>query len=463
MTQMTDDSSPRRESWFARRFPDPENPDNDYTRAVLERHKKEGLELAVKSRWVALAVIAVMLPFLNPRPEVLYFEVLLLAVAGVGWIQRRMGRVGLSRAELVVIFCDLTLMTLILGFQNPFAEGSLSPAITIRFGNFIYFFVILAAGTLAFSWRTVISIGTWTSGLWLGAILFQWWHFVPTPELTEAMANVPGMSTRMLEVLDPNSFQFDIRMQEIVVFVLVAVTLGVSMRRFDRLLMGTAALERERANLSRYFSPNVVEELSQNDEPLKQIRNQGVAVMFVDIVGFTEYASKRTPEEVIWTLRDFHALMEAEIFRYNGTLDKFLGDGLMATFGTPSTGPSDALNSVKCARAMMASVAQWNAKRQKAGEQEIHASIGLHYGEVVLGDIGVNRLEFAVIGNTVNVASRLEALTRRLGVSLVASDELLEQARSQSSGESTHLAGFEKHVPQELRGVSEPMGVWTLQ
>ena len=120
MTQMTDDSSPRRESWFARRFPDPENPDNDYTRAVLERHKKEGLELAVKSRWVALAVIAIMLPFLNPRLEVLYYEVLILAVAGVGWVQRRMGRVGLSRAELAVIFCDLTLMTIILGFHNPF-------------------------------------------------------------------------------------------------------------------------------------------------------------------------------------------------------------------------------------------------------------------------------------------------------------------------------------------------------
>lgn len=462
MTQISNASPPRRETWFARRFPDAENPDNAYTRAILERHKKEGLELAVKSRWVALAVIAVMLPFLNPRPEVLYYEVLILAVAGVGWVQRRVGRVGLSRAELAVSFCDLALMTLILGFPNPFSEADFTPPIIFRFDTFLYFFVILAAGTLAFSWRTVISIGTWTSGLWLGAICIQWWFFVPTPGLTEALATIPGMTARMLEVLDPNSFQFEIRIQEIVVFVLVAVILGVSMRRFDRLLMGTAALERERANLSRYFSPNVVEELSQNDEPLKQIRTQGVAVMFVDIVGFTEYASKRTPQEVIWTLRDFHALMEVEIFRYGGTLDKFLGDGLMATFGTPSTGPSDALNAIKCARAMMASVDKWNAERRNAGDQEIYASIGLHYGEVVLGDIGVTRLEFAVIGNTVNVASRLEALTRTLGVNLVASDDLVAQARVQSETQDIHLADFEKQSPQEIRGVSEPMGVWTL-
>lgn len=462
MTQTKHAPPAHRETWFARRFPDPENPDNAYTRAILQRHKKEGLELAVKSRWVALSVIAVMLPFLNPRPEVLYYEVLILAVAGVGWIQRRVGRVGLSRAELAVNFCDLVLMTIILGFPNPFSQGDLMPTMTFRFGSFLYFFVILAAGTLAFSWRTVISIGTWTSGLWLGAVGVQWWFFVPTPGLTEALAEIPGMSARMLEVLDPNSFQFDVRIQEVVVFLIVAVTLGVSMRRFDRLLMGTAALERERANLSRYFSPNVVEELSQNDEPLKQIRTQGVAVMFVDIVGFTEYASKRTPQEVIWTLRDFHALMEVEIFRFGGTLDKFLGDGLMATFGTPSTGPSDALNAVKSARAMMASLDQWNAERRSTGDQEIYASIGLHYGEVVLGDIGVTRLEFAVIGNTVNVASRLEALTRNLGVSLVASDDLVEKARSQSDSQDAHLVGFEKQGPQKIRGVSEPMGVWTL-
>ncbi|MEP2027243.1 MAG: adenylate/guanylate cyclase domain-containing protein [Paracoccaceae bacterium] len=462
MTQITNASPRRRETWFARRFPDPENPNNDYSRAVLEAHKKQGLELAVKSRWIALAIIAVLSVWLNPRPEVLYYEVLLLAFAGIGWLQRRVGRVGLSRAELAVNFCDLTLMTIALGVPNPFGDPDLTPPIIFHFGTFIYFFVILAAGTLAFSWRTVIAIGTWTSGLWMGAIIVQWWFFVPKPGLTEAMAEIPGMSARMLEILDPNSFHFDVRIQEVVVFLIVAVTLGVSMRRFDRLLMGTAALERERANLTRYFSPNVVEELSQNDEPLKQIRTQGVAVMFVDIVGFTEYASKRSPEEVIWTLRDFHALMETEIFKYGGTLDKFLGDGLMATFGTPTIGPSDSMNAINCARAMMVSADQWNAKRRDDSEPEINVSIGLHFGEVVLGDIGVTRLEFAVIGNTVNVASRLEALTRKLGVSLVASDDLIAQARLQTADESSEMAGFKQQAAQEIRGVSEPLAIWTL-
>ena len=87
-------------------------------------------------------------------------------------------------------------------------------------------------------------------------------------------------------------------------------------------------MERERGNLARYFSPNVVEELSGHDEPLKQVRTQNVAVLFVDIVGFTAFANARTPDEVVRTLREFHALMEQEVFRHSGTLDKISATGL---------------------------------------------------------------------------------------------------------------------------------------
>jgi len=162
----------------------------------------------------------------------------------------------------------------------------------------------------------------------------------------------------------------------------------------------------------------VVEELSKNDEPLKQVRAQSVAVLFVDIVGFTAFADGRTPEEVVSTLRQFHALMEREVFRHNGTLDKYLGDGLMATFGTPFAGDADASNALRCAQAMMTAADRWSDERKAAHEAPIRVSFGLHYGPVVLGDIGLTCLEFAVIGSTVNAASRLEALTRALALEL---------------------------------------------
>ena len=101
------------------------------------------------------------------------------------------------------------------------------------------------------------------------------------------------------------------------------------------------------------------------------------------------------------------------MFAHGGTLDKFIGDSVMATFGTPQPGPRDAAHALACARAMLASLGVWNSERTARGEMALRAGIGLHFGPVVLGDIGdERRLEFAVLGDTVNTASRLEGLTR---------------------------------------------------
>ncbi len=429
---------------------------NRFTEATLERHKREGLDLAVRARWIALSVVGVMLPFLNPAWEMIYYEVLLLALAGVGWLQRRVGRVGRSQAELAVMALDLILLTFALVFPNPFAAEQYPDALTYRFGNFIYFFIILAVGTLSYSWRTIMALGNWTAGLWLAAAGLVWWFGYRSEELAAAALSAFGDDPRLVPLLDPNALNFDIRMQEVVVFVVVAMTLALSVRRFNRLLLGNATLERERENLARYFSPNVVEELSQNDDPLKQIRSHDVAVIFVDIQGFTRFASKRAPEDVIGTLREFHGLMERAVFAQDGTLDKYLGDGLMATFGTPVPARDDVRRAYHCARRMVDLAAGWNEARRAAGEEPLAVGVGLHYGPVVVGDIGGNRLEFAVIGNTVNVASRLEALTRPLGCRMVISEQV---HRALPEEEVQDLVRADE---QQIRGVDGEITVWTL-
>ena len=161
------------------------------------------------------------------------------------------------------------------------------------------------------------------------------------------------------------------------------------------------------------------------------------------------------------TLREFHALMEQEVFRHSGTLDKYLGDGLMATFGTPFVGKADAINALRCAQAMMAAADRWNDQRRTAGEPPIRVSFGLHYGPVVLGDIGLTCLEFAVIGSTVNAASRLEALTRSLDCALVASDDLIRQARTELSDAEAAFRSLTAQAPQTIRGLEQPIAIWT--
>ena len=435
---------------------------NQFAEAALERHKHEGMELAVKARWVAMALIAIMLPFINFDIEILFYYPLLLLFCIIGWIQMRIARVGRSVGEIVLMVCDLALMTIALVAPNPLSDNDWPRAMQYRFEGFMYFYILLAAGTLAFSWRTVRGIGTIVATFWLLALGIIWLVSNPNLALTEAAQAAFLPDHDLAEMLDPNNLLVYIRAQEVVVFVIVAWILAAAVRRYGQLLIGHAALERERANLARYFSPNVVDELSQNDEPLKQVRTQDVAVLFVDIVGFTRYAADRSSEDVIATLRQFHKRMETEVFRHDGTLDKYLGDGLMATFGTPFASDRDAINALRCARAMMASVADWNVEREAAGLQPIQASFGLHYGPAVLGDIGANRLEFAVIGNTVNVASRVEALTRGLSVQLAATDDLLNRVRSETGGDSD-LSDLTRRDDIEIRGLDSKMTVWTLQ
>ncbi|MEM7318174.1 MAG: adenylate/guanylate cyclase domain-containing protein, partial [Pseudomonadota bacterium] len=396
-----------------------------------------------------------------PNPDVLYYHFILALIAANGWLIRRMGRVGQSRIELILIFVDLVIMTFGMVVPNPFANNTWPLAAQYHLDNFQYFFLILAGGTLAYSWRTVIAIGSWTAGLWTATWLIAWWVATPFPDLSRNVAQVLAAYPVLIPLSDPTNFVPHLRIQEVLVFVLVAVMLGFSIRRFNRLLMSNASLERERANLSRYFSPNVVDQLSQNDDPLKQVRSQNVAVMFVDIVGFTRFSATRSALDVVDLLREFQSRMETEVFRHNGTLDKYLGDGLMATFGTPVAGQRDASNAFACAQAMLAEMDNWNRDRTRRGEPEIRIGIGIHYGEAVLGDIGVDRLEFAVIGNTVNVAARLETLTRTLGDRLAISDDLKSRMAQENGTSTPILDHLRRHDHQVIRGLENEMTVWS--
>jgi len=432
-----------------------------FAEAALADSKREGLWLAVRARWVALAVIALTLPIMNPHWEVIYYIVSLGLFAVIGWAQLKVGKAGVSRPELFLMFCDLALLTFIAVVPNPWSPGGWPIGMQFRFDTFIYFFVLLATAPLAYSWRTVIAMGTWTAALWAVGVGWVWLQPETHAALAERVRAAVGSDVRMFALIDPTAVHIAARFQEIVVFLIVAVTLAVAVRRSNALLVSHAGIERERTNLARYFSPNVVEQLSKNDEPLKQVRTENVAVLFADIVGFTAYADGRSPAEVIGTLRRFHERMEREIFRHEGTLDKYLGDGLMATFGTPFPGASDAGNALRCAQTMLGAIDDLNRERRHRGEPPIRISIGLHYGQVVLGDIGLNRLEFAVIGTTVNAASRLESLTREFGCAIIASDDLVQRARAETSSSDADFTHLVAQPPQAIRGLEQPLGIWT--
>jgi adenylate cyclase len=188
-----------------------------------------------------------------------------------------------------------------------------------------------------------------------------------------------------------------------------------------------------------------------------------VAVLFADVVGFTAWSERHGPSEVISLLRDVHARLEEAVFRHEGTLDKFIGDGMLATFGTPAPGPRDASNALACLVSILIEFETWNARRARAGREPIRISLGCHYGPVVVGNIGTDRrLEFAVVGDTVNVASRLEALTRELSCKAAISGALANAVLIEAAGQGSHqLANFVERGVQTLKGRTEKVSVLT--
>jgi PAS domain S-box-containing protein len=229
-------------------------------------------------------------------------------------------------------------------------------------------------------------------------------------------------------------------------------------KRFEQQL---TEAERQRASLARYFSPGAVEEIMRAGGRVDETRSLTATVLFADLVKFTAMSASMPGERVIRLLREFHALVEDAVFSNHGTLDKYLGDGLLATFGTPRPGLRDASNAIACARQMVRSLNRWNERRRAEGQPAFLIGIGLHRGEVTMGTVGSERRpEFTVVGDTVNLASRIEAASRALETAIVASDDVMAAARREG-GEAV-LAGFEDLGAHTLRGRRGTLRLWGL-
>ena len=193
-----------------------------------------------------------------------------------------------------------------------------------------------------------------------------------------------------------------------ILFLMIIILALVFFNRY--VLRVTQKAERSNAMLSRYFSPEIKEEIESAN---LSINNQNpkyldVAILFTDIVGFTAISESMKPNDVLTFLSEYQTIMIDAIFKNQGTVDKFIGDAVMANFGTPKSYGNDAQNAFNCGVLMNENLKIWNRKRKEKGLQEIKHRIGIHFGPCVAGNIGSEqRKEFAIIGDPVNVASRI--------------------------------------------------------
>jgi len=211
---------------------------------------------------------------------------------------------------------------------------------------------------------------------------------------------------------------------------------------------------RSRDNLSKFLPRAIVERvLAGGEESLRPIQCE-VTVLFSDIRDFTTLSGRLPPTDVVRLLNEYYGHMVETIFQHGGTLDKFIGDGMMAYFGAPLPDADHAAHALDCAMAMLDQLARLNAARAARGEAALRIGIGLHTGVAVVGDIGspARRLDYTAIGDTVNVASRLEGLTKEAGTPIVVSAATRDRVGARYA--------WRPLPPMMVRGKSEPIALF---
>lgn len=217
--------------------------------------------------------------------------------------------------------------------------------------------------------------------------------------------------------------------------------------------------ENKRFLLSRFFSKNVTEEILGSKGLLRLGGERKAAtIMFADLHGFTAISERLDQEEVVRILNAFFSHMTPIIFKNDGTLDKLLGDGMMAIFGAPISHEDDPLRAIKTAIEMMNALRAFNESHQEDGWPQLTMCIGVNTGEVVAGYIGSeDHLNYTVVGDAVNVAQRLQSIASESEILI---SKTVRDAIREKEEELKELKGLTALPPQKVKGKQEAIEVF---
>jgi adenylate cyclase len=216
---------------------------------------------------------------------------------------------------------------------------------------------------------------------------------------------------------------------------------------------------------SSYVSPKIVEQLVNHPEMAKLGgQRKEVTLLFSDIRGFTSYSEKRSPEEVVAMLNEYFEVMAGIVFHWDGTLDKFIGDAILAFWGAPIDQPDHAERAVRCALHMNDALLKLQEKWRSEGKEAMDCGIGINTGEVVIGNIGSlgKKMDYTVIGDHVNLGSRVQGLTKKYGTRILITEFTYAKIRTLAeTGKIGHLDTLAADTVT-VRGKEIPVHVYAL-
>jgi adenylate cyclase len=275
------------------------------------------------------------------------------------------------------------------------------PAFYLKAPTLLYVFIFIALRTLRFEARYVILAGIAAAAGWLGLLAYAILGDPAPMRITHDYVQYMTSASILL------GGEFD----KIFAILVVTAVLALALRRARRMLFRAVTESAAAMDLKRFFAPEIASRITSADMLIQpgQGELRRAAIMFIDLRGFTPLSRTLDPSALMMLLADYQARMVPAIGRNGGAVDKFLGDGIMASFGAARPDPRYAANALKAVDDVLAAAAVWCMERDAAGLTTPGIGIGLATGEVVFGAVGdATRLEYTVIGDAVNLAAKLE-------------------------------------------------------
>jgi adenylate cyclase len=341
------------------------------------------------------------------------------------------------------------LMGLIYSFHYKYAQ---SAVFYLKAPTLLYVFLFIALRALRFEARFVIFTGLMASVGWIALILYA---------LSER-GGPPNMTTDFVEYMTSNAFLIQAEVEKLLAILLTTAVLAIAISRARHLLVRSVSEGAAARDLSRFFDPGVANRIRSAAMSIKAGEGElrDVAILTVDLRGFTRLSVELAPDDVMKLLQDYQGRVCPLIAGNGGSIDKFLGDGILASFGAVSASTTAAADALRAADAVIDAADRWARERRAAGLTPLAIGLAVASGRVVFGAVGdAERLEFTVIGDAVNFAAKLEKHNKD------------EKTRALVDAGTYALAERQGYVPSASRerrpgrpvgGVTEPVDIVVL-
>ncbi len=329
------------------------------------------------------------------------------------------------------------------------------PSFYLKAPTLLYVFIFISLRALRFDYRFVLTAGATAILGWLGLVAYA--------VAVDYGKDENMVTSNYVAYLTGNKILIGAEIDKVVTMLLVTVILTVALRRAHVLLV-TAVREGTAAeDLKRFFAPETARQITGAETEIAagQGETRQAAIMMIDIRGFTTFAATIPADDVIRLLAGYQSHMVPVIQANGGTIDKFLGDGIMATFGATEPSETQAADALRAADAVFEAARAWNGFRAKEGYTTVMpVNVGVASGPVVYGAVGdETRLEYTVIGDAVNLAAKLEKHNKDLRVAGLTTAETLASAREQGY----EPPGEPEIVPDcDVGGVGKPVDLVVL-